>query len=181
MQNKIITGIAVVVAVAIVGYFFIPKFITGAVPAQSETAQQPAAAVQATPEQIAANEAKQVTLPSGLVYRDEVVGTGDEAKAGTSVTVNYVGALTNGQVFDSSASHGQAFTFPLGAGQVIKGWDEGVQGMRVGGKRLMQIPAEIAYGGRAIQGKDKDGKLIDVIPANSVLIFEVELLAVKAK
>lgn len=177
MQNKIIIGIAVFVAVAIVGYFFIPTFFGGntSVDSTAETSAVVESGVGA--EQVA--PAKDVTLPSGVVYRDEVKGTGDVAVAGSSVTVNYVGALTNGQVFDTSASHGQPFTFVLGAGAVIKGWDEAVAGMQVGGKRLMQIPAHLAYGERAIQGKDAEGKIIDVIPANSVLIFEVELLSVK--
>jgi FKBP-type peptidyl-prolyl cis-trans isomerase len=101
---------------------------------------------------------------------DEVVGTGDEAKKGTSVTVHYVGTLTNGTVFDASRNHGNdGFTFALGAGQVIKGWDLGVEGMKVGGKRKLTIPADMAYGDRAIG---------NIIPANSTLVFEVELLKV---
>jgi FKBP-type peptidyl-prolyl cis-trans isomerase FkpA len=106
----------------------------------------------------------------GLSIVDEVVGTGDEAKAGDSVTVHYTGMLTNGTVFDASRNHGdQGFTFALGAGQVIKGWDQGVAGMKVGGKRKLTIPADLAYGSRAVGS---------VIPANSTLIFEVELLKV---
>lgn len=175
MQNKIVIGIVVVVAIAIVGYFFVPRLLSGnAAPEASQ--EQAAAAAQASAQ---VTPAQEVTLPSGVIYRDEVVGTGTEAKAGSAVTVNYVGALTNGQVFDASSAHGQPFTFTIGAGQVIKGWDEAVSGMKVGGKRLMQIPAEMAYGARAIQGKDKDGKTVDVIPANSILIFEVEVLDVK--
>lgn len=105
-----------------------------------------------------------------LIIEDEVVGTGTEAKAGDSVTVHYIGSLTNGTVFDASRSHGdQGFTFTLGAGQVIKGWDQGVAGMKVGGKRKLTIPSSLAYGNQAVGG---------VIPANSTLIFEVELLKV---
>ena len=110
------------------------------------------------------------TMPpiTELMMKDDVVGKGAEAKAGDSVTVNYVGALTNGTVFDASKNHGnEGFTFTLGAGQVIKGWDVGVVGMKVGGKRQLLIPANMAYGDRAVGG---------VIPANSALIFEVELL-----
>lgn len=176
MQNKIIIGIAVFVAVAIVGYFFIPTFLGGRISMNSQEEVTATVESGVSGEQVA--PAQEITLPSGVVYRDEVVGSGDVAVAGSSVTVNYVGALTNGQVFDSSASHGQPFTFVLGAGAVIKGWDEAVAGMQVGGKRLMQIPAHLAYGERAIQGKDAEGKIVDVIPANSVLIFEVELLSV---
>lgn len=105
-----------------------------------------------------------------LGVEDEVVGTGDVATAGKSVTVHYVGSLTNGTVFDASRKRGdQGFTFVLGTGQVIKGWDQGVAGMKVGGKRKLTIPPELAYSSQAVGG---------VIPANSTLIFEVELLKV---
>ena len=105
-----------------------------------------------------------------LMSKDEVVGTGAEAQAGDSVTVQYVGMLTNGTVFDASANHGTTgFTFTLGAGQVIKGWDEGVVGMKVGGKRELVIPASLGYGSQAV----------GPIPANSTLVFEVELTNVQ--
>lgn len=105
-----------------------------------------------------------------LMGKDIVVGSGAEAKAGDMVTVNYVGMLTNGQVFDASANHGTTgFTFPLGAGQVIKGWDQGVAGMKVGGKRELIIPASLAYGAQSVGS----------IPANSTLIFEVELVNIQ--
>lgn len=110
------------------------------------------------------------TMNTELKIEDVVVGTGDEAKAGQSVTVHYVGSLTDGTMFDASRNHGNdGFTFTLGAGQVIKGWDMGVAGMKVGGKRKLTIPSDLAYGNRAVGG---------VIPANSVLMFEVELLKV---
>ena len=96
-------------------------------------------------------------------------GTGAEAVAGKSVTVHYVGTLTDGKKFDSSRDRGQGFTFRLGAGMVIKGWDEGVAGMKVGELRLLTIPPELGYGARGYP---------PVIPANSTLIFEVELLKV---
>lgn len=112
----------------------------------------------------------QQTTTSGLIIEDEVVGTGDVAVAGKTVTVHYSGTLTNGTIFDASRNRGdQGFSFALGAGQVIKGWDEGVAGMKVGGKRKLTIPSELAYGSQAVGG---------VIPANSTLIFEVELLSV---
>ena len=108
-----------------------------------------------------------------LQITDEVIGTGATAVAGDSVTVNYVGSLTDGKVFDASANHGTTgFTFNLGAGQVIKGWDQGIAGMKEGGKRQLVIPASLAYGDQAVGG---------VIPANSTLIFEVELLKVEKK
>ena len=113
------------------------------------------------------------TTNSGLKYIDHQVGTGDLAVAGANVTVHYTGWLyvdgKRGAKFDSSVDRGEPFPFPLGAGRVIKGWDEGVQGMKVGGKRELIIPAELAYGSREIP---------DAIPANSILNFEVELLKV---
>ena len=105
-----------------------------------------------------------------LIIEDEVVGTGAEAKAGDMVTVHYVGSLIDGTMFDASRNHGdKGFSFALGAGQVIKGWDLGVAGMKVGGRRTLTIPSDLAYGDRAIG---------NIIPANSTLIFEVELLSV---
>jgi FKBP-type peptidyl-prolyl cis-trans isomerase len=100
---------------------------------------------------------------------DLQVGAGAEAVAGKKVSVHYTGTLTSGQKFDSSLDRGKPFQFTLGAGQVIKGWDQGVAGMKVGGKRKLQIPPEMAYGARGFP---------PVIPPNSTLIFEIELLAV---
>lgn len=109
---------------------------------------------------------------NGLQITDEIMGTGAEAKVGDTVTVNYVGTLTDGKKFDSSYDRNESFSFVLGAGQVIKGWDEGVAGMKVGGKRKLVIPPDLAYGNQSIGN--------GLIPANSTLIFEVELLAVKS-
>jgi FKBP-type peptidyl-prolyl cis-trans isomerase len=100
---------------------------------------------------------------------DLVVGTGDEAVSGKTVTVNYVGTLTDGTKFDASADHGQPFSFQLGAGRVIEGWDKGVVGMKVGGKRKLTIPPDMGYGAQAVGS----------IPANSTLVFEIELLKVE--
>ncbi len=112
---------------------------------------------------------------TGLQYEDTVVGQGDAAGAGDDVSVHYTGWLydggTKGVKFDSSKDRGTPFTFGLGAGQVIRGWDEGVQGMRVGGTRQLVIPPELGYGARGAGG---------VIPPNATLLFEVELLAVDA-
>lgn len=107
------------------------------------------------------------SLPGGLQYWDIKPGTGPEAKTGDTVKVEYTGWLTNGKKFDSNAGTGQPFTVKLGAGQVIKGWDEGVTGMKVGGKRKLTIPPDLGYGARGAGG---------VIPPNATLIFDVELL-----
>lgn len=117
-----------------------------------------------------AESSQEVTTPSGLKYVDQVVGTGEAAAAGQNVSVHYTGWLENGKKFDSSVDRGQPFSFPLGAGRVIKGWDEGVQGMKVGGKRKLTIPSDLGYGSRGAGG---------VIPPNATLIFDVELLGVR--
>ncbi len=114
-----------------------------------------------------------ITTPSGLQYEDTQVGRGDVAQSGRRVQVHYTGWLYNdgvqGAKFDSSKDRGQPFEFPLGAGHVIRGWDEGVQGMAVGGTRRLVIPPELGYGARGAGG---------VIPPNATLLFEVDLLAV---
>ncbi|HSQ73594.1 MAG TPA: FKBP-type peptidyl-prolyl cis-trans isomerase [Rubrivivax sp.] len=116
------------------------------------------------------------TNPSGLQYEDTVPGTGATATAGQRVRVHYTGwlydptaAQSRGKKFDSSKDRGQPFAFGLGGGEVIRGWDEGVQGMQVGGTRVLTIPAEMGYGARGAGG---------VIPPNATLVFEVELLGV---
>jgi FKBP-type peptidyl-prolyl cis-trans isomerase FkpA len=113
---------------------------------------------------------KEVTTKSGLKYTDLKVGDGAEAKKGDAVEVHYTGWLTDGKKFDSSVDRGKPFGFELGAGSVIKGWDEGVAGMKIGGKRKLTIPPELGYGA-AGRG--------NVIPPNATLVFEVELLAIK--
>lgn len=109
-----------------------------------------------------------ITTASGLIIEDLVAGTGTEAAAGQEVTVHYTGWLTDGKKFDSSKDRDDPFVFPLGGGRVIRGWDEGVQGMKVGGKRKLTIPPGLGYGARGAGG---------VIPPNATLVFEVELLA----
>jgi FKBP-type peptidyl-prolyl cis-trans isomerase FkpA len=107
--------------------------------------------------------------PSGLTIEELVLGEGAAAASGQSVTVHYTGWLTNGKKFDSSKDRDDPFVFPLGAGHVIRGWDEGVQGMKVGGSRKLTIPPELGYGARGAAG---------VIPPNATLVFEVELLGI---
>jgi len=114
------------------------------------------------------------TTPTGggtLVVEDLVVGTGATAAVGDTVTVNYVGTLTNGTKFDSSYDAGKPFSFRIGAGTVIAGWEQGVPGMKIGGKRRLTIPPELAYGSRG-QG---------TIPPNTTLVFEIDLLSIAGK
>ncbi len=118
----------------------------------------------------AAQTAAESTAATALKMEDLKVGTGAEAVAGKTVSVHYTGWLTDGKKFDSSLDRGQPFEFQLGAGQVIQGWDKGVAGMKVGGKRKLTIPSDMGYGARGAGG---------VIPPNATLVFEVELLGVK--
>lgn len=110
-----------------------------------------------------------MTNATDLIIEELQVGSGDEATSGQNVTVHYTGWLTNGTKFDSSVDRGDPFSFRLGAGQVISGWDQGVAGMKVGGKRKLTIPPHMGYGARGAGG---------VIPPNATLVFEVELLEV---
>ncbi|MBU6490547.1 FKBP-type peptidyl-prolyl cis-trans isomerase [Patescibacteria group bacterium] len=171
------TGIAVALALVVIAAFFIfpgllPFTSSGAVGTETPVTNNNDTNVQ-TASATASTESAGTPPVTQLTVTDEVVGTGATAVAGDSVTVNYVGALTNGTVFDASANHGTSgFTFTLGAGQVIKGWDEGIVGMKVGGKRKLIIPASLAYGNQAIG---------NIIPANSTLVFEVELLKVQTQ
>jgi|SRR3989344_1365934 len=160
-------GIATALALVIIVMFFI---FPGLSP--FGTSQPQTAAVEQSTQQTTNTTS---TMPTDSVTQlqviDEIVGTGVAAAAGDTVTVQYVGSLTNGTVFDASLNRGtEGFTFPLGAGQVIAGWDQGLVGMKEGGKRKLIIPASLAYGDQAIA---------NIIPANSTLVFEVELVKVQ--
>ncbi|MCC6956759.1 MAG: FKBP-type peptidyl-prolyl cis-trans isomerase [Anaerolineales bacterium] len=111
-----------------------------------------------------------ITTASGLQYEDLLVGEGAQAQPGDTVSVHYTGWLQDGTKFDSSLDRGQPFTFTLGRGEVIKGWDKGVAGMRAGGKRRLVIPPDLGYGSQGAGG---------VIPPGATLIFEVELVEIK--
>jgi len=142
---------------------------------KQDTTEMKAAKMDTT--EMSAKKPEKVKTVSGLEYIDQKVGDGDIAVAGDLVDVHYTGWLQNadgskGKKFDSSRDRNQPFTFPLGAGRVIKGWDEGVAGMAVGGQRELIIPAKLGYGERGAGG---------VIPPNATLIFDVELLKVKKK
>lgn len=134
---------------------------------ESGSTQQPAAT---TPETAPAIDSTALTVtPTGLRYEDLVVGSGAEANPGDTVTVEYTGWLLNGPKFDSSIDRGETFSFALGGGHVILGWEEGVAGMKVGGRRRLVIPPDLAYGAA---GRPPS------IPPNSTLVFDVELLGV---
>ena len=176
-MNVTVTGIAVAIAVVVAGgflffgsslaSFFGPKADVEATEFATTTLSTQQNAMNPNDSQGAPTQAE---LPTTLTITDEVVGTGAEAVAGKTVSVHYVGMLPDGTVFDASKPRGQAFTFALGAGQVIKGWDQGVAGMKVGGTRQLIIPPDLAYGSQGAGG---------AIPPNATLIFQVELLEVK--
>ena len=171
------TGIAVALAVIIaLGFLFFGSALFAPFEPQTAPVQEATLGVDGMPTEGTVSgtmpqaQGAATTNPNlTSMSTDTIVGTGAEAVAGKKVTVHYVGMLENGTVFDASAKHGQPFTFTLGVGQVIKGWDEGVAGMKVGGKRHLVIPADKGYGAQAVGS----------IPPNSTLIFDVELVGVE--
>ena len=155
------------IAALVVGVIIIILIIMGVMSSKNMPANPGANSTAPSPDTTLPTQA----AATGLQMQDTTVGTGAEAKAGDTVTVQYTGTLQNGTKFDSSYDRpGQPFRFPLGAGMVIKGWDVGVQGMKEGGKRHLIIPADLAYGPSSPS---------PLIPANSTLVFDVELLKVE--
>lgn len=161
MGNKIIVGIIIFIWILGVSAVIITKSQKKSEEIAKSGEVQPTISLEPT--------IKTQTNMDELKIEDIKIGSGLEAVDGKSVTVNYKGTLLNGTQFDSSYDRGTPFTFNLGAGEVIQGWDLGVKGMKIGGKRKLTIPSELGYGARAI----------GTIPANSTLIFEVELLKVE--
>src|ERR1700722_1049744 len=155
-MTKYIAAIAIMMALA-------ASFVL----AQSAT-KKPAASNTNAPTKVVGNG---VRTPSGLIYWDIRVGNGETAKEGSRVRVHYTGWLPNGKKFDSSVDAGTPFDFRIGNGEVIKGWEEGITGMRVGGKRQLHIPPSLAYGA--------DGTPDGSIPPNATLIFDIHLLAIQ--
>ena len=146
MNRRVVTGIVVVLSLIVVGLFFTFFGMQPGILGQGQS------------------------MDEQLVVQDVVVGTGAEAAVGQQLQVHYIGRLQTGQIFDSSRERGQPFVFTLGAGDVIRGWDQGLIGMKVGGKRVLVIPPSLGYGERGI----------GPIPPNATLVFEVELLGVEA-
>ncbi len=186
-MKNIILIVVILVAIALLTHFVVKKPGTGEVllgdgtqssldtidPLSNNTttsvAQQPT--TMNTPSSETTQKVKMTTTPSGLQYGILVSGTGAEAASGDLVTVHYTGTLTDGTKFDSSVDRGEPATFPIGVGQLIKGWDEGIPGMKIGEKRLLVIPGNLAYGATPPPGSP--------IKVNDTLVFEVELLAVQ--
>ncbi len=171
MEKKYLVGIIILLVVTIGGgAFYIYSRKNGIESSSPLPTQKVFATIEATPEIEASNSGNIITMQDGLKIQDERVGSGTEAVSGKTITVNYIGTLNDGTKFDSSYDRGQPFSFTLGAGEVIRGWDEGVVGMKVGGKRKLIIPPDLGYGQNGVPG---------IIPGGSTLIFEVELLKVE--
>lgn len=171
MVKKSFIYIVVFVLVGIAGWFFFNKAkqasrVSDIGSIVSETSEE----ATPTPNNMEETQGQDwIKLPNGLQIKDTVVGYGKEAHEGDIVATHYIGTLENGTKFDSSYDRGEPFAFPLGSGMVIKGWDIGVVGMKVGGKRKLIIPSELGYGSKGAGG--------GVIPSNAVLHFDIELVA----
>ena len=173
MMNMQITSTGIAVALAVVvalGMLFLGPTIFAPFTPAGQTADPQLLTASTTAVTMDQNPLPEGPLPTELTGTDIVVGIGTEATPGSRIVVNYVGMLPDGTVFDASSRHGKPFAFTLGAGQVIRGWDVGVQGMKEGGKRRLIVPPQDGYGA---QGAG------DVIPPNATLIFDIELLQVQ--
>lgn len=166
MQNKYILVLSFLILFAGIAGIYLLVRPQKSNPQEVYTFSTPSATM--TPSE-PATASGDIKMQDKLIIEDQVAGTGEEATPGHKVTVNYTGTLTNGAKFDSSYDRNQPFSFNLGAGEVIPGWDQGVAGMKVGGKRKLTIPPSLAYGASGVPG---------AIPPNSTLIFIVELLKV---
>ena len=162
-RQRTIIGVIALILIAVIAFLVYRDYSSRT---QTSTGKYPIGTLDTTPPSPSANA---VTTASGLQYDDLQVGTGATVKSGDTVSVNYTGWLTNGTKFDSSIDRGKPSDFAIGVGGVIAGWDEGIPGMKVGGTRLLVIPPTLGYGSTA------NGS----IPANSTLIFEVQLVAIK--
>jgi FKBP-type peptidyl-prolyl cis-trans isomerase FkpA len=163
-RQRTIVGIILGLVVILVA-FFVYRDYASRNQSSAQSNSYPIGTLDTTPPSLPANA---ITTASGLQYADLQAGTGTAAMIGDSVSVNYIGWLTNGTKFDSNIDRGQTYDFTLGQGRVIAGWDEGVQGMKVGGTRLLVIPPTLGYGSQAYSS----------IPGNSTLIFEVQLVSI---
>jgi FKBP-type peptidyl-prolyl cis-trans isomerase len=166
---KYVSIIIVIVFVAVIVGFWVKKAPQAQVPVVPVVETTPAP-IEEAPTPTPTEKPNKITTIQGMKIETTKEGSGPEIVNGKIAVVHYTGKLTNGTVFDSSLTRGTPFEFPLGAGRVIKGWDLGVLGMKVGEKRILTIPAELGYGAQGAGG---------VIPPNATLIFEVELLGIK--
>lgn len=172
-ENKMnLVAVAFAVLLVAGGFFFFTRMSGNSSQSMSYTNPTPASTIESSvgADSTGVPLTAKTTMDNKLAIEDQKVGTGDEATAGKKITVNYNGTLTDGTKFDSSYDHGTPFSFVLGSGQVIQGWDQGFSGMKVGGKRKLTIPPSMGYGDRGVPG---------AIPGGATLIFEVELLKVE--
>ena len=170
-MNKTFIYAVIVVIVGVAGWFFVQKFRNSSEDDQADVQDSEITKVEDSDDKNVSKEGKWVKLEGGLQYQDVVIGTGQEAKNGDAIAAHYLGTLEDGAKFDSSYDRGQPFAFILGKGSVIKGWDIGVAGMKVGGKRKLIIPSDLGYGARGVSGGQ--------IPPNAILLFDIELVGVQ--
>lgn len=166
--------IGIIIAAGVLGVYFILNQSIPAAEIKKNAEEEPMKFIQEETTKQNTNTQNPAANPTSsvkeLIVEDKVVGQGAEVKSGDTILMHYTGTLENGQKFDSSVDRGQPFETQIGVGQVIKGWDQGVIGMKVGGKRKLTIPSNLAYGEQGIPG---------AIPGNATLIFELELLEIK--